>query len=175
MVDMQTIEDYANKSGVVLQKEGHCQFCGSRVTGGVYQCFDVFHQIVGEASNPNDVRAAVQLIIVDAHALQHFEVHGVRNNNFHLLRLLGIYEHEMSSRIGTDYSFLSPILDLNISVPHLESPIAGNRGTLTITDVYEAIDNSHSVEAVKNWGQDVFKAWGAYKDWAEEEWLRLRA
>lgn len=174
MVNMQTIEDYARKSGVSLQKEGSCQFCGSRVTGGVYQCFEIFHRIAGEASNPNDIKASVQLIIVDAHALQHSEVHGVRNNNYHLLRLLGIYRHETSSRIRANYSFLSPILDLNNSIPYLESPIAGDRGTLTVTDVVDSKGNSQLIETINNWGRDVFKAWGVYKEWAEEEWSRLQ-
>jgi hypothetical protein len=168
---MQTLEDYAHKSGVALEKEGVCQFCGSHVTGGVYECFDIFYKIVGEAAIPVDTRADVQLIIVDAHALQHSEVHGIRNNNYHLLRLLGIYEYHMSSRIGADYTFLSPVLDPRVSVMRLESPLVGNRGYMTISDIVETKNN----ETIKKWGQEVLNAWSEYEDWAEKEWSRLRA
>lgn len=171
---MQTLEDYAHKSGLELKKDGPCQLCGSRVTGGIYECFEMFQQIVGEASNPNDTRVTVQLIIVDAHALQHSEVHGIRNNNYHLLRLLGIYKYGTSSRIGADYSFLSPILDPNISVLHLDSPQVKSRGILTVADIVGVNEGDHSIKLIKDWGREVFNAWGAYKSWAEEEWSRLR-
>lgn len=174
MVGMQTIERYAEKSGVVLKKEGSCQFCGSEVAGGVYECFEVFQQYVGETANPNDIRSGVQLIIVDAHALQHSEVHGVRNNNYHLLRLLGIYRYGTSARIGANNAFLSPILDPKADVPHLDSPQIGNRGRATITDVVSVQNINDSVDVIRSWGKDVLDAWEKYESWANEEWARLR-
>ena len=43
---MQGIDRQAKKNGVVLINYGSCQFCGSDTKGGVYECFNIYNNIL---------------------------------------------------------------------------------------------------------------------------------
>jgi hypothetical protein len=69
------------------------------VPGGAAGCFAPFGQIMTlEYSDP--AYGAVNLLAVDAHALQHPEDHGAKNNPFHLVRLCWLLEHGGDPRLG---------------------------------------------------------------------------
>jgi hypothetical protein len=94
-------------------REGHenanpgtpvCSRCGAWLPGGDAGCWQAFHPLL--ALEYADMRyAAVNHLTVDAHALQHPEEHGVKNNAFHPLRTL----KQSWYRSGSAAGFLLPI------------------------------------------------------------------
>ena len=112
-----------------------CARCGAVVPGGVAGCFALFGQIMAlEYSDP--AYGAVNLLAVDAHALQHPEDHGVKNNPFHLIRLCWLLEHGGDPRLGQGPRWLQVQFDGNPEIPVLEPP--ADRGKVTVVDVYGA-------------------------------------
>lgn len=102
---MQDYIDFAAKNGVVLQNTGSCQFCGAETERGVHECLEIFNlgfQQIDFSKSPNHL---FRFLIVDAHTLQHPEIHGRWNNHFHLTRLHLIFEY----RVQWNYA-LSPKL-----------------------------------------------------------------
>ncbi|NDI35347.1 DUF5946 family protein [Chengkuizengella sediminis] len=154
---MQDIERQAQKKGVKLERFGRCQFCGSNTKGGVFECFDVFNSIA------NDVTGLSQFIYTDAHCLQHSEVHGTWNNNFHLTRLYLILE----KNVNWDFSKtpkLSNTLD-KYKMSHLEELIPAlpelERGRSTVTDLRGLKQNEFDMVLIQ-WANDVYQSFAQF-------------
>jgi hypothetical protein len=147
------------------RRPGACARCGAVVPGGTEGCFALFYQVVAlEYSDP--AYGAVNLLSVDAHALQHPEDHGIKNNAFHLIRLCWLLERNGDPRIGQGPRWLQVQFDGNPQLPILEPP--PNRGAVTIVDVYGAASPDDHAERVHRWARSVWEAWSAYHEWARQ-------
>ncbi|PJA39300.1 hypothetical protein CO179_05525, partial [candidate division WWE3 bacterium CG_4_9_14_3_um_filter_39_7] len=73
--------DFVSGSNLHIVQTGPCQLCGALVKNGINECFELFHHTLG-LTHSNASYAKSHLILVDAHALQHSEVHGKTSNHF---------------------------------------------------------------------------------------------
>jgi len=154
---MQNIMRQAQKKGIKLKDYGRCQFCGSNIKGGVFECFDVFNDLQIHFMDGSGVN---QFIFVDAHCLQHSEVHGKWNNNLHLTRMYLMLEKEIEWEYSKT-SRLSNVLDLyksshpDILIPAL--PVQ-ERGHVTVMDLIELKQKEFESMLFK-WANDVYRSY----------------
>jgi hypothetical protein len=104
-----------------------------------------------------------RFLSVDAHALQHPEIHGRWSNHFHLTRLNLILDKELK----WDYK-KSPLLSdyLNkykLTKPNefLVIPEPLKRGTLTTKALIKATTANECVELIKKWAEEVYHVWSS--------------
>ena len=146
-----------------------CQLCGACVSEGVKGCFELFSELCLYGYTDLQYRSALSYG-VDAHALQHPEIHGRKNNAAHLLRL-----HWMFERGGHAEGTVNPIwwqaYLQHSDVPILEPP--PERGTITVVDVAPAQTPQTYAVLMERWATDVYRAWSLHHEWAREELARL--
>lgn len=160
---MQDFIDQASKNGVILLNEGKCQFCGADYEKGIYGCMENYNQGLEILDFNNPEYHISKFLSVDAHALQHPEIHGRWSNHFHLTRLNLIFE----KRVKWDYK-KSPLLsnylnEYKASRPNefLIPPKPMERGNLTAMDLTKAATEEECVELIKKWANEVYHAWNS--------------
>ncbi len=168
---MQDFRQLAAKNGVTLAEEGPCQFCAAAVERGVAQCLELFSGLSGLLRGEKEY-AATHLFSVDAHALQHPELHGRLNNHVHLLSLWLMLERGASAAMGTRKPAVEKFLALGRQWPVLEPPPAGRRGVLTVLDVAGAVAQGRPALA-RRWAEMVWDSWRAHQPWARRTLDRL--
>ena len=77
-----------------------CHLCQAPVNEGVRGCFELFSSLLILPHN-DPAYGGANFYGVDAHALQHPEIHGKKNNAAHLLRLCWVFEHGKESSGNT--------------------------------------------------------------------------
>jgi hypothetical protein len=96
--------------------------------------------------------------MLDAHALQHAEIHGRWNNHFHLTRLELIINYNISWNYKLS-PFLSEVVD-EYKESHKEERIVppkfGERGSLTVYDVDKAKNDNEYIHLVNQWAEEVY-------------------
>lgn len=159
---MQNFIELAQKNGVELVPEGACQFCGAGTQRGIHECVEIFgvgFPLVDYADSGNHF---YRFASVDAHTLQHPEIHGRWNNHFHLTR-----QHlYFSYRILWDYS-MSPKLSeflkaykVHHPTEFLEPPDPLKRGKMSVLDVLNGSkDEAECKHTIHQWGKAVYEAW----------------
>ncbi|WP_207421548.1 DUF5946 family protein [Desertivirga brevis] len=164
---MQDYIDIANKNGVILLNRGSCQFCGAETKRGIHECIEIFSlgfQLIDYSKPENHI---YRFLSVDAHTLQHPEIHGRWNNHFHLTRQHLMFHYQ----IQWNYSF-SPKLSnyLNLykagkSEEYLVPPKIFARGNITVTDlINKAANESDCQEMIKRWGMEVYNSWSRHHE-----------
>lgn len=163
---MQDYIDFAKKNKVILKNKGICQFCGANTKRGIHECIEIFNLGFHDIDFSNNENHIYRFLIVDAHALQHPEIHGRWSNHFHLSRLHLIFNYN----IKWTYE-LSPKLSdyLNKSKAHRKDeyliiPGLLDRGDITTTDV---LKNNHTKEIkniIKRWALEVYNKWSINHD-----------
>ena len=159
---MQDYFDLATKNGVTLLYKGDCQFCGANTKRGVHECLEIFNLGFHEIDFSNVENHRYKFLIVDAHTLQHSEIHGRWNNHFHLTRLHLVLKYEMKWAYE-----LSPKLSAYLNSykvgkqdEYLVPPKVRERGNITTTDV---LKNSNSEteckEMIRKWAIEVYNQW----------------
>lgn len=91
------MQDYINtaaKNGVTLLASGSCQFCGATTKRGIHECLEIF-SLGFKLDYSIATNHLFRFVSVDAHALQHPEIHGRWNNHFHLTRLHLIFQYKI--------------------------------------------------------------------------------
>ena len=146
-----------------------CQCCGARVAQGLKGCFELFATL-GVRGYEDPAWNAPFFYGVDAHALQHPEVHGKKNNAAHLLRLHWIFAHDMHAQAGTVPRWWQHYL-AHAAIPLLEPPAA--RGAVTGVDVAAAATPEEYAALLRAWAESVYLAWGSHHDWARRELARV--
>jgi hypothetical protein len=142
-----------------------CQCCGASVDEGVKGCFELFSELcVLGYTNPE--YGAATFYGVDAHALQHPEIHGKKNNAGHLLRLHWIFERGEHARSGSVPTWWQQYLH-RPDIPILEAPTS--RGTMTVVDVAKAKTPQQYADLMQRWAVLVYGAWQVHHDWARRE------
>ena len=159
---MQDYIDLAKKNGVTLLDSGKCQFCGANTHRGIHECLEIFNlgfQVIDFSNLENHL---YRFLIVDAHTLQHPEIHGRWNNHFHLTRLHLIFKYGIKWTYG-----LSPKLSdyLNSYKVHKQDeylipPEILNRGNITSTDIKEkSVNETECKDLIGKWAIDVYGKW----------------
>jgi hypothetical protein len=142
-----------------------CQICG------VANCQRLLAEL-GERARSEKSYAQVHLFSVDAHALQHPELHGPLSSHSHLLSLCLMLERGATAAAGSRKPAIEKFLALGRSWPALDPPPVGQRGTLTAKDVLEATP-AERAQMARRWAEEVWQAWQPHHPWARRTLDRL--
>ncbi len=160
---MQDFIDQAHKNGVTLFDNGKCQFCGADYQRGIFECMDNYNNGLELLDFNVEENHLFRFLSVDAHALQHPEIHGRWSNHFHLTRLNLI----LDKKLKWDYK-KSPLLsnylnDYKSNRPNenLIIPNPLERGNMTANDITKATTANECVELIKKWAEEVYQAWSS--------------
>ncbi len=160
---MQDFIDQANKNGVTLLDNGKCQFCGADYQRGIFECMDNYNKELQVLDFNNSENNVFRFLSVDAHALQHPEIHGRWSNHFHLTRLNLIIDKKQ--KWGYNKSpLLSDYLNeykLNRPNEFLTLPKPLERGNMTANDLAKATSENECIDLIKKWAEEVYRAWAA--------------
>lgn len=159
---MQDYIDLAEKNGVTLLERGMCQFCGAQTARGVHECVEIFSLGFEWMDYSKPENHFYRFLSVDAHTLQHPEIHGRWNNHFHLLRQRLIFEYE----IAWNYQ-LSPKLSDHLNAykaehanEFLQPPDVLKRGNITTTYIQaNCNDEAGCRDLIWKWGLAVYESW----------------
>lgn len=162
---MQDYIDFAEKNGVTLIDKGKCQFCGANTKRGIHECLEIFNLGFQNINFSKPENLIYRFLIVDAHTLQHSEIHGRWNNHFHLSRLHLIFKY------NTEWNYeLSPKLSdflnkykVNNQNEYLNPPKKLERGKITTSDFTERSINETEIKSlIKKWALEVYSKWNTY-------------
>lgn len=145
-----------------------CPRCGAPV-GSLKECFTLLAGVNAKEYSDRDY-AAVNHLSVDAHALQHPEDHGLKNNAFHLARLCWILEHNGSPAMGSGPRWLEESFNGGPKLPALDPPAPHRRGQYTVANILPAVPPEEHARLVKLWAGYVYEAWSQHHEWARK-WL----
>lgn len=162
------MQDYialAEKNGVTLLDKGKCQFCGANTERGIHECLEIFNLRFQDIDFANIENHIYRFLIVDAHTLQHPEIHGRWSNHFHLTRLHLIFKYD----INWTYQ-LSPKLSdylnkykLQKHTECLTPPETHKRGKITTVDIKEKSTNEAiSKDLIRKWAMEVYNKWNIH-------------
>ena len=158
---MQDFIDQAKKNGVTLLDQGKCQFCGAEYQHGIFECMENYNNGLELLDLSNSKYHLSRFLSVDAHALQHPEIHGRWSNHFHLTRLTLILDRKQQ----WDYQ-KSPLLSnylneykLNRPNEFLVQPKPLFRGKITAKDLEKATTADECIDLIKRWADEVYHAW----------------
>lgn len=168
---MQDYIDLAEKNGVTLLNSGACQFCGASVERGVHECLEIFNIGFQEIDFSDSRNHIYRFLIVDAHTLQHPEIHGRWNNHFHLSRLHLIFDYN----VKWTYQ-LSPKLSEHLNQykashqsEYLIPPKVLERGKITTTDIRDKSNNEAECKnLITKWAEEVYEVWNNYHSVVDE-------
>jgi hypothetical protein len=147
-----------------------CQCCGAHVAEGVKGCWELISELFIR-EYPDGRIGGAGFMGGDAHALQHPEIHGKKNNAAHLLRLCWIFERGQVAQAGTVPHWWQQYLQGSNNVPRLEPP--SDRGPITVADVAAAESAQAAAALMEAWARSVYAAWHLHHDWARRELARL--
>ncbi|MCL6265743.1 DUF5946 family protein [Flagellimonas myxillae] len=159
---MQDYLELAEKNGITLIAKGSCQFCGANTQRGIHECLEIFALDLENMELHRKENQVYRFYLVDAHVLQHPEIHGRWSNHLHLARLHLIFNYKVNwyyhlttqlsncinkYKVGRQDEFLSP-------------PDIHKRGKITSTDIVKAYsEKSDLMPLLKNWANEVYDAW----------------
>ncbi|MEM6830368.1 MAG: DUF5946 family protein [Bacteroidota bacterium] len=159
---MQDYIDIANKNGVTLYDKGKCQFCGADTKRGVHECLEVFNLGFSEIDFSEPENHLYRFFIVDAHTLQHPEIHGRWSNHFHLSRLHLIFKYRLKWTYAQSPRFSDYLNTYKADKPdeYLNPPKPLERGEITSTDVLKySADETECKQLITDWAVTVYNAW----------------
>ncbi|MCX6305819.1 MAG: DUF5946 family protein [Bacteroidetes bacterium] len=158
---MKDFIDHANKNEITLLDKGKCQFCGANCQKGIFECMDNFNNGLNLLNFEKSEYQTARFLSVDAHALQHPEIHGRWSNHFHLTRLYLM----LDKNLKWDYK-RSPLLsdylnEYKLSRPNefLIPPKPMERGNITVKDLAKVTTAKECFRIIKEWSDEVYKAW----------------
>lgn len=162
---MQNYIDIAEKNGITLLDEGPCQFCGANTKRGIHECVEIFSlgfQYV-DYSIPENYK--YRFFVVDAHTLQHSEIHGRWNNHFHLSRLHLIFQYGVKWKYQLSPQLSDHLNRYKVKKPneYLVPPKKLDRGKITTTDILNGSkDETECKKLIELWAREVYAKWKAY-------------
>lgn len=158
---MQNFIDQAAKNGIELSNRGICQFCGAAFQKGIYECMDHYNEGLELLDFSQSENHFYRFLSVDAHALQHPEIHGRWSNHFHLTRLYLILE----KNLPWDYQ-KSPRLSDYLNAYKLKRPdevfivpLPLERGKWTSKDLSMVRSADECKVLIKKWAHEVYQSW----------------
>jgi len=163
---MQDILSFAQKNNVQLLGTGNCQFCGAICSKGVFECIENYTNLLDFLEQQSLREHFTRFMSIDAHALQHSEIHGRWSNHFHLTRLFLVLENN----VVWDYK-KSPQLSNHLKeykIKHsnekLQVPSLFDRGNINSTILCEINQKEGTFTTIRNWAESVFEAWKSNRD-----------
>ena len=162
---MQDYIDLAKKNGFTLLNSGNCQFCGAKTKRGIHECIEIFNFDFDEVDFSNPKNHIYKFLVVDAHTLQHSEIHGRWNNHFHLSRLHLIFKYNVvwTYKLSPKLSDSLNKYKSNKQDEYLIPPKVLERGKITSSDVINCIPTEvASKNIIKEWALDVYNAWSVH-------------
>ena len=158
---MQNFIDHSIQNGVTLLDKGKCQCCGADYEGGIFECMKNFNNGLDLLDANDSTYHTPKFLRVDAHALQHPEIHGRWNNHFHLTRLHLI----LDQKVIWDYT-KSPLLNNFLNVykqsnpdEKFAPPQPQKRGSITLKDLSNAKTAAECVLRINQWADEVYQSW----------------
>ncbi|MEM7184118.1 MAG: DUF5946 family protein [Spirochaetota bacterium] len=158
---MQDWRQQATENHITIVETGECQFCRAPLQEGVSECVAIAANITHKINHADGIKNKTIFLCVDAHTLQHTEIHGRWSNHFHLSRLQLI----LNRKIQWNYE-LSPLLSRTIDEykkAHPEerilAPKIGQRGLLTVYDILNAKEEREYIELVNQWAKAVYDSY----------------
>ena len=162
---MQDYIDFAEKNGVRLLDTGKCQFCGANTTKGIHECLEIFNLGFQQIDFSDTENHKYRFLMVDAHTLQHPEIHGRWSNHFHLLRLHLIFGYNINwtYKLSPKLSDYLNVYKENKQEEYLTPPEVLKRGNITTTDVLEKSTNEKECkDLIGKWALEVYEKWSDY-------------
>ena len=159
---MQDYIEFAKKNGVELASQGACQFCGAQTQRGVHECLEIFNLGFQELDFTNPENHLYRFLIVDAHTLQHPEIHGRWNNHFHLTRLHLIFRYNVFWIYNLSPKLSNHLNQYKVVHPneYLAPPPPLQRGSITTTTVLDESKNKESCKVIiRKWVKEVYDVW----------------
>lgn len=163
---MQDYINFAKKNGIQLLEKGRCQFCGAHTRRGVHECIEIFNLDIKHLDFSIPENHIYKFLIIDAHALQHPEIHGRWNNHFHLSRLHLIFKYHIHWTYNLSPKLSDCLNEYKARKPkeHLNPPNVFKRGAITSTDILRnPTTTKESKELIKNWALFVYNTWEAHQ------------
>jgi ribosomal protein S18 len=146
---------------VKLLDKGKCQFCGAVLQNGVFECLEIYNNRFELLDFDNTTYHIPRFLSVDAHALQHPEIHGRWSNHFHLTRFHLILE----KKVKLDYK-KSPLLSNFLNEykksrldEKLITPSKQKRGNITAVAIANAKTTDECVQLINNWALEIYNTW----------------
>ena len=158
---MRHYTDFARRRGVELEGVGACQLCGAPVQGGVHECMEIFALGFGGLGLSEPSEHIFRFLLVDAHALQHPELHGQWSNHFHLSRLELVLTHRSRWEYAMSPKLSDALGELKGELGDvMRWPERGARGEITSAHVNRvAHDRRACKELILTWAEGVHRAW----------------
>lgn len=160
---MQDFLSFAQKNNVQLFETGNCHFCGANCSKGVFECIENYTNLLDFLEQQNLREHFTKFMSIDAHALQHSEIHGRWSNHFHLTRLYLVLERN----IVWEYK-KSPLLSNHLKEYKLDHdnetllvPPYEQRGRITTVHFKKILSKEQCFHLVWDWGESVYEAWRA--------------
>lgn len=173
---MKDFIDQAKINGVELIDHGACQFCGAAFKRGIFECMEHYAIALENIDFSDEKNHIYRFLSVDAHALQHPEIHGRWSNHFHLCRLYLI----LKENINWTYSH-SPLLSDFINQykknkfdEYLNCPPLQNRGGISVSDFHQEMNEITKKELILKWAEEVFDSWHLSHDVVKEIALKFK-
>lgn len=153
--------DFANKNKVVLQDLGKCQFCGANTKRAIHECMEIFNFKVQAIDFTSVENHKYKFFMVDAHALQHPEIHGRWSNHFHLARLHLIFRYrvEWSYELSPKLSNVLNVYKTGKENEYLIPPNVLERGEITSKNIVESKSERESKKKIEEWAKQVYDTW----------------
>jgi len=159
---MQDLFKFAKKNNLILHDSGKCQLCGANTTGGIFECISLYSngfEFIDFSKKENHIS---RFLSVDAHALQHPELHGRWNNHFHLTRLHLIFQKKYKWSYNKS-PLLSNFIDAYKKENHTEILIPPNpveRGNINVIDVINSSNSEDECKSmIEKWAISVYDSW----------------
>ena len=136
-----------------------CEDCGAFVTEGKAGCRKIFEEIIAREFS-DYWYGRIHRLTVDAYALQHPDeyMHSGKSFAAHLTGMSAALEYEDTLTINRAVQkWLSK--NPNISKP---TRIPKERGNLTVTYIRSTGDADEHTKRVREWAQDVWRAWSEH-------------
>lgn len=162
---MTGVETYPTKTEITINCEGPCQFCGSPVRHGFYECYDHFNRLQVVLGSPKHNFLQERFLSTDAMALQHCEVHGNGSNLLQLTRLYLMIE----KNVTWDHSKTSKLSFIinQYKSDHLEilspRPLK-TRGRHTVIETRRLGGADDFPAFINRWSKEVFEAYHEHHD-----------
>jgi hypothetical protein len=159
---MQDYIDLAKKNGVVLLDKGKCQFCGANTERGIHECLEIFNLGFQEIDFSNSENHIFRFLIVDAHTLQHPEIHERWSNHFHLSRLHVTFNYDVkwTYELSPKLSDYLNKYKIHKQDEYLNPPELLGRGKITSTDIKERSSNEIECKnLITKWAKEVYEKW----------------
>jgi len=159
---MQNYIDLAAKNGVVLLENGKCQFCGANTTRGIHECLEIFNLGFQQIDFAKAENHKYRFWAVDAHTLQHPEIHGRWNNHFHLSRLHLVFKYKVTWTYQLSPQLSNHLNRYKVGKPneYLLPPKQLERGNITTTDILgNSTNESVCKDLIRKWALEVYSKW----------------